>query len=305
MIINKSIRWSIIILTSIIFFILCSENDHTRYTTGSGNQIEFKRIISLAPSITETLFALDLRSKIMGVTRFCNFPPEAEDISRVGGYLDPNYEAIIALKPDLVILLPEHESVMEYLSKLNIEYLQVNNKTVEDILETIKTIGDKCGAEPKASSLINSINEELNRIERKNVGNTRPKVLISIGRTMGAGSIKDVYIAGKGTFYDQIINLAGGINAYEGVTIEYPMLSAEGLLHMNPDIIIDLVANMELKGYRKQSVLDEWKSIPSLKAAENNGIHILTNDYIVIPGPRFILLTKDIARIINPNKTPK
>ena len=186
----------------------------------------YSRIISLAPSITETLFALGLGNKVVGVTRFCAYPPEASDKQSVGGYLNPNYEMMATLTPDLVLLLPEHETIRIYLDQLDIHYVTIHNRTVDEILETIDTIGILCGVETKAGSLIADIKERINTILKRTGKSPKPSVLISIGRTMGTGTIKDVYVAGAGTFYDELIDLAGGKNAYNSDDIAYPLLSA-------------------------------------------------------------------------------
>jgi iron complex transport system substrate-binding protein len=260
----------------------------------------YKRIISLSPSTTETLFALGLGEKVVGVTRFCNYPPETKGKKRVGGYVNPNYEAIAALEPDIVIILPEHENVKNFLAELGLNYLTINNKTIQDILSAIATIGKKCSVEKRANELIAAINSRIQKIQQKTKSQPRPKVLISIGRTMGSGSLKDVYIAGKNTYYDELINYAGGRNAYENEKIAYPMLSAEGIIHIDPEIIIDMVADLNSKVLTESMVRQEWQSVSSVNALKNNRLFVFSSDYIVIPGPRFILLLEDIARAVHP-----
>lgn len=260
----------------------------------------YERIISLSPSTTETLFALGLGNKVVGRTRFCNYPPEAKLIKEVGGYVDPNYEAMVSLNPDLVILLPEQEKVKEYLTDLRINYLEVNNKTVSNILSTIKTISDTCSAVAEGKEILRNISSTIKKIKDKTKNSSKPKVIISIGRTPETKSVKDVYIAGKNTFYDELISLAGGINAFEDTGAAYPMLSAEGLIHLNPQIIIDFIPDINTSSVTKESILKDWESINSVDAVKKKQVKIFSSDYIVIPGPRFILLLKDLAKAIHP-----
>ncbi len=269
-----------------------AENSSANYT--------YKRIVSLSPSTTETLFALGLGEKVVGVTSFCNYPPEVKGKARVGGYFNPNYEAMAALEPDLVIILPEQENVKNFLDELGLKHLTVNNKTIPDILSAIKTIGKECDVEKRANELIATINSRIIKIQEKTINLPRPAVLISIGRTMGSGSLKDVYIAGKNTYYDELINYAGGRNAYENEKIAYPMLSAEGIIHIDPEIIIDMVADLNSKVLTESMVRQEWQSVSSVNALKNNRLFVFSSDYIVIPGPRFILLLEDIARAVHP-----
>jgi len=287
----------LIAIIAIVFIDSLSSLDNKR--TNPHHKIE--RIISLSPSTTETLFALGLGNKVVGRTRFCNYPPEAKSIKEVGGYVDPNYEAMIALQPDLVILLPEQEKVKQYLNNLNVHFLEVNNKTIQDIKNTIKVIGDSCNVKIEAEKLLATINKTITTIKSATKNLPKPKVLISIGRTFGTGTIKDVYIAGKNTFYDELISLAGGINAFQDSSANYPMLSAEGIIHLNPQLIIDFVTDVNSCGLDNKTILNDWKSITSVDAVINNNVKIFTGDYIVIPGPRFILLLKDLAKAIHPD----
>ncbi len=258
----------------------------------------YSRIVSLAPSITETLFALGLGDRVVGVTRFCTWPREAAEKQTVGGYLDPNYEMMASLRPDLVLLLPEHEAVRAYLDQLGIHHETVHNRTVEEIMATIGTIGDICGVEARADSLLADVEERMAAIREGSQGQKRPRVLVSIGRTLGTGTLTDVYVSGSGTYYDELITLAGGGNAYSGDDIAYPILSAEGLLHLNPDIIFDLIPDFDKKGYDRKAILDEWRGIGNVNAVRDSAVFLLTGDYTVIPGPRFILLLEDMATII-------
>lgn len=246
------------------------------------------------------MFALNIGNKIVGRTRFCNYPAAAKEIPEVGGYIDPNYEALVASQPDLVILLPEHEKIKRHLTELNIKSLEVDNKTISDIINSIKTIGDSCGARTEANNLIANINKTIDQIKLKTKNAKRPTTIISIGRTIGEGTLKDVYIAGAKTYFSELIDLAGGVNAFQIDRGSYPTLSAEGLIHLNPDIIIDLVAGLDLSSKNKKDILKEWNSIRSVNAVKNGRVIILDSNYIVIPGPRFILLLKDFANIIHP-----
>jgi iron complex transport system substrate-binding protein len=258
------------------------------------------KVISLSPSITETLFALNLGNKVIGRTRFCNYPSEALAISEVGGYLDLNFERIIALNPDMVLLLPEHEKAKQYLRELNIPVLEVNNKTVEDILQTISTIGKRFGVEDKSNYFVDSLAAQLNSILEISENLAKPRTLISIGREIGVGTIKDLYIAGLNTYFDELINIAGGKNILQDESIAYPTISAEGLIYLDPEVIIDLINPAISKSTTTDNILKDWDSLSGIQAVANNNITVLDSKYISIPGPRFIILLQDIAKAIHP-----
>lgn len=276
-------------------------NKHSE--SGEKNNIapcKYMRIVSLSPSITETLFALGLGDKVVGVTRFCKYPPEALKIQKVGGYLDLNYEAVVNLKPDVVFILPEQQNAGKYFKELGIDSVELHNRLTADIMETVLKIGHVCGKQKEAEKLHSELTTQMENIKEKIKSKNRPRVLVCVDRVLSFGSIKEMYIAGKKTSYDELINIAGGINAYSGNDISYPTIYREGLLELNPEIIIDIIPELKEKGLTKEQVIGYWKKIPGVDAIKNNRIYIIDQDYAVIPGPRFILFLKELVTIIHP-----
>jgi iron complex transport system substrate-binding protein len=259
------------------------------------------RVISLAPSITEILFALSVGDRVVGVTRFCDHPPEVAKITKVGGYQDPSYEAIVGLRADLVILLPEHERPRTFLAELGIETLAIGNTTTEEILDSIVAVGRRMGAEAKAKRIVADVRRRLARVAERTRLLRPARVLVSIGRAMGSGSLKDVYVSGPGTLYDEAITLAGGKNACGVGGAKYPKLSAEGVLRLDPDVIIDLAADVKNGRVTEEAVIADWQSVPGARAVREGRVHIISEVYAVRPGPRFILLVEHLARILHPD----
>lgn len=259
-----------------------------------------QRIVSMAPSITETLFALGLGDRVVGVTRYCDYPREAETKAEVGGFVDPNYEAIVALKPDLVVLLVIHEDARKRLSQLEIRALQVDHRTVDGILESFERIGGVCDVEAAAQALIRSCRERMAAIAAKTEGLDRPRVLLSSARALGSGRIDSVYVAGHGQWYNELIRLAGGENAYPDDGIAFPEVSGEGLLRLDPDVIVEMVPKLDEASYTKQDIIDEWKTVPGLRAVQEGRVYVLGGDYVSVPGPRYVDVLEDLARILHP-----
>ncbi len=260
----------------------------------------YSRIISLAPNITETLFALGLGDRVAGVTDFCKYPPEARTRAKVGGLFNPNLEAMAVLKPDLVILLPESEQVRAALSGQGVEILTVRNRVVAEILDSITAIGKKCGAEGKATALRTDIETRMASVREKTVGLNRPRVLLVVERTLGTGNPGAVCVAGPNTFYDELITLAGGKNAYRGPAIPYPQVSGESILRLDPEIIIDLLPVMTDRGLTEDAVRRDWNCLPGVSAVKTGRLHVMSADYTVIPGPRFIRTLEDLAALMHP-----
>jgi iron complex transport system substrate-binding protein len=254
------------------------------------------RIISLAPSITETLYALGLGERVVGVTRFCDWPPEADAKPEVGGYFDPNIEAIIALEPDLVVMLPGHDRLSDLLSDLGIEYLILANETVSDIIVTIRSIGGRCGVSDAAECLADSL-ETVYEDGCQPTVSGRPRVLVVVDRDYGAAPEK-IFAAGKGTWYDELITAAGGANALGDTAPLYPMLSPESIVFLSPDLIIDIVPGAESRGLSKETIAADWKKIDILGSAAARRVHVLTGKECAVPGPRFVVLMKELCVLI-------
>jgi iron complex transport system substrate-binding protein len=261
--------------------------------------VEYHRIISLAPSITETLFALGLGEQVVGVTRYCNYPPEALTKPKVGGYLDPNIEAIVALRPDVVITFPNYQSLEQRLKQLGISILQIRHQKLRDILDSIRIIGTATGKETEAKALLTALRSRIENIKAKTADLPRPRVLVVMARPLG-NPLKEVFIAGTADPYDEMIQIAGGINAYRGSFIRVPPLSAEGIIHLNPEVIIDLISSQEMKGWNDKVLFQDWANLPEVSAVKTGRVHFFTDDFDTVPGPRFILTLEKMARVIHP-----
>jgi iron complex transport system substrate-binding protein len=264
--------------------------DHRRY----------RRIVSMSPSVTETLFALGLGDRVVGVTRYCLYPPEATTRPRVGGWLDPNFEAIVALRPDLVITR-EGEQSAATLRQLGLATLVVHHDHLDGILESFSVIGKTCGAEQQAARLVGEIEARIREIRDRTASLPRPRVLFVAERTLDTPGIRDVYAAGADGFIDPLIALAGGENVCHETAGGFPVLSAEGILRLDPEVIVDLVPNLPDQPRDEQSLLNDWQQLSEVKAVRQGRVHIVDDDYAFIPGPRFILLAEKLARLFHPD----
>lgn len=275
----------------LLCFISCKKENSALHQTS--NSIP-TRIISFAPSITETLFALELGDHVVGVTRYCGYPTQVKTIPQIGGYIDPNYEQILRLRPNCVILLKEHTTLIDFLKKNSIPVLSINNEGIDNILESFRIIGSHCGVPEKGDSLFQLMSKELNQIQSEG---KRPKILFCVGRdNPGSGSISKIYIAGKKTFYNELIIRAGGENAYPDSAVSYPTLSIEGIIKINPDIIIDIMPSVTTVSQDK--IIQDWLNLEMVSAVKRKQVYGLTGDYLSIPGPRINLIFKEIHKTI-------
>lgn len=289
-----------LILMRICFFcsglmLLCALNCSNNADTSNNNSLKTQRIISLAPSITETLCALDLYDNIVGVTNFCDYPPSVKTIEKVGTYTEPNGEKIFSLRPDLVILVQEHEKIKQFLLHHNIPFLEIQNNTLESICNSFITIGRRCGRQKEADSLVKTFEPYLDPAPPG--GHCQPSLLICIGRDApGSGTITRIYAAGKHTFYTELLEAAGASNCYSDTTLRYPQLSREGIIALRPDIIIDIAPSM--RSISDKALVRDWQHLSMVPAVHNNMVFCIDQDFATIPGPRLLLLGLEIHSII-------
>lgn len=271
----------------------------TTASRGSVPVRNYQRIVSLAPSITETLFALGLGDRVVGVTRYCDYPPAAVEKAKIGGYYDLNYEAIVALQPDLVVCLNEHAENHNNLQNLDLNYHTLDHDRVETILASIRSLGETCGVKARSDELVSGIEERMARIKARRIDQRRPRVMVCIGRHMGFADLGNVYIAGRDGFYSQMIELAGGVNVYQD-ELAFPVVTGEGLMHLAPEIVIDMVPDLAQRGLTVDQVRAQWQQLPDLPAVRNGRVFVFTDDFVVIPGPRFVQILEKMAAVLHP-----
>ncbi|HOL17832.1 MAG TPA: ABC transporter substrate-binding protein [Bacillota bacterium] len=257
---------------------------------------EEQRIISLMPSNTEILFALGLEDSIVGVTNFCNYPPELETavaegrIQRVGDAFNINEELVVSLEPTLVLLgydTDASRSLEERLNNLGISTAIIYPSTVAQTLESILTLGELTGREEKAQELVADMEAALDEIKAATAGiadQDKPRVLMLL-------DLDSLYVAGPATLEDELITLAGGINVVEAAG--YSQISEEIIVESGPDIILCSFPFSDRIYAEKES----WKDIPAVAADK---VYDLNADLINRPTPRLIEGLQQLLSILHP-----
>ena len=246
------------------------------------------RIVSLSPSITESIYALKLGANLIGVTRYCQYPFQATLLPKVGGFLDTNLEALIALRPSLVVGVSEERETLSRLTTLGIRTLTVEHRNVQGILDSLELIGKACGVD--SSTLRNDLQARTNLLQQKTLTKkTHTSVLVLVG-----SSEEGLYISGIDGFFADVLKMAGAENIYQRNTIAAPSLSGEGLIALNPEVIIFLPA----KAGEQTPVATFKQRFPTLRAVLGNRVYMLEQDYATIPGPRFPLLLEKLIELL-------
>jgi iron complex transport system substrate-binding protein len=256
-----------------------------------------RRIISLAPNITEILFTLGLDEEIIGVSIHCNFPEKAMAKVRVGSYISLDFERIISLKPDLIIATGAGNTreMVERLERLGSPAYVIFPKNIEGILLSIEHIGQVVDRKKEASRIIHEIQRRREKVIELTRDLPRPRVFLQIGEA-------PIVTVGKGSFADDLIRLAGGDNVAGDEKKMYPRFGIEEILKRAPEVII--VSSMNPKAdYGK--VLKEWSRWKTIPAVRNNRIHLVDSDLLDRPSPRIIDGLEEMARILHPERFKK
>jgi iron complex transport system substrate-binding protein len=260
------------------------------------------RIVSTSPSITETLFALGLGDRVVGVSQYCRFPPEAQTLPKVGTFLQPDPERIAALRPDLVFVHSVAGDLTGRLSTMHIRAVAVDEGTMANVFGAIRQIGEAAGVPTRSEALVADIRLELDGVSHAVPAGPRPSVLFVIGRR--PGTLADLVAAGPHTYLDALIGIAGGRNVLGIAGLpEYPRISMETVLRLDPDVIVDTVDMGETAAERlaRQSVNERlWAAYPSLRAVQSKRVYAETTDALVVPGPRIVEAAEWIAALIRP-----
>ncbi len=275
----------------LVFWISCEQHDVPQ-------KANTWRIISLSPNITETIYAIGAQDVLVGVSDYCNYPPQARKKIRIGGLLNPNLERIISLRPNLFLATPASGNLAARLSQRGIRCVLLSNERLQDIFTTIDSIGTLCKMSRQADSLINVINDSLaffrQRVKNLEIGS--PAALFVLHRD--PGTTRNIAVIGSETFTDDLWRMLGGRNAFSQNKLKYAQINTESLLSINPDLIIEFKFNRQWDEEKKRLNKKEWKNLRRLKAVQEGQIYVIDGDYSLIPGPRIVHLMRDYYRIM-------
>ncbi len=254
-----------------------------------------QRIVSLAPSNTEILFALGAGKRVVGVTDYCDYPPEAVKMKKegliesIGGYSTVNIEKVIALKPDLVLAAYGNgKEVVDVLRSYGIKVIALNPRNISDVMRDILIIGKAVGEEKNATKLVNWMKNEIKKLkEEASRYKVRPRIVHILWND-------PIWVSGNDTFANDVIELAGGINAFKDIE-GWKIVSYEEILAKNPDIII-VNSGSGMGG--KKNILYNWviKKFPDLDAVKKGNVYVINSDLIDRPSYRLIYAAKEIAK---------
>ncbi|GIW39475.1 MAG: hypothetical protein KatS3mg076_0052 [Candidatus Binatia bacterium] len=250
------------------------------------------RLVSLAPSVTETLFALGAGGELVGVSTYCDYPPEAKRIDRVGTFVQPSFELILGKKPDLVLAVPSpgNRATVRKLEELGLRVVVVDPHSVEGVLESILHIGRAVGRTTEAEGLVAQLRRRIDSVERRLRGVRPRKVLVVVGRS-------PLVAVGGGVVQDELLRRAGGINLGAKAGEGWPRLSLEWVLAEGPEVILD--ASM---GSESGALGNPWARFRELPAVREGRVHRYRDDAFLRPGPRIAEALERLAALLHPER---
>jgi iron complex transport system substrate-binding protein len=255
------------------------------------------RIVSTSPSITETLFALGLGPRVVGVSTYCRYPESVKTLPKVGTFLRPDAEVIARLRPDLVIVHAGPHDVVRQLGTLGIRAVTVDRGTLPGVFSSIRAVGDAAGAGERTEQLIAELTRRLDRVRAAVAGRSKKKVLLIVGRR--PGTLTDLVAVGTGSYLSDLVDIAGGVNVLSAPGLpEYPRVSMETVIRLAPDVIVDAgdMGDTDQQRVRKQAAtLQLWSAQTAVAAVRAHAVHPVMSDAFVVPGPRVVEVADTLA----------
>ena len=251
-----------------------------------------QRIVALAPSVTEIIYALGQEKKLVGVTQYSDYPEAARKLPKIGSYVRLDLERIVALKPDICFGIregnPKHQ--VEKIEALGIPVYIIDPHNAEGIMEAIKGMGAALGAFGPADLLAREMARRIDRVSRlANTAASKPRVFFQVDAA-------PIITAGTNTFTHELITLAGGVNLGAG-PVPYPRLSWEEALALNPEIVV--ITSMA-GGHSPESLKAQWRKWQQLPAVQQNRLYVVDAGLFDRPTPRFVEGLEALARIVHP-----
>ena len=249
------------------------------------------RIVSLTPALTEILFAVGAGDRVVGVTRFCNYPPEARALPKVGGYVNPSVEAVLALRPDLVVVSPGpgNRDAALAMRRAGVRVEVVPAETLPESFAAIETIGELCGRASASRDLVAGLRARIDAVHARVAALPRARALFVV-------QVDPIIAAGRDTLPSQLLVEAGGDNVIEAP--RYPRLGIESVAATNPDVILQ--SRMDVTApdaHTEKAFWERWPSIPAVAAGR---VVVLPDDVALRPGPRVADAVEELAGILHP-----
>lgn len=253
----------------------------------------------IAPNSAETICALGACDRIVGVSKFCVFPPQLLAKPRIGGLYDPDLERIVALQPDLIVLRGRSEALMTLAEQRGIAVYLDETDTLAGVTKTARDLGALLHLELDAERVIARFESRLQMIAARVQGRARPRVLVTVSRP--PDRLADILTAGKPSFLSEMIHWAGGENIFGDMDVAYPQVSMETIIARRPDIILELQPELRYDAERNRRLLEQWTAPGSVFFRVHPRILILYDESALIPSLRYAEFINSVSLRLHPD----
>jgi iron complex transport system substrate-binding protein len=261
-----------------------------------------RRIISVAPCLTELCFALGLGDRLVGRTQYCLYPPAAQKVEVIGALLDPNLERILALQPDLVLITHSSGMLRERFEALRLPVLILPDSSLEDVYAAARQLGGATGRAKTADELVRHLQSDLARLKdqaravsEEDSHKVTQKALFVTGAL--SDPVRSIWVAGPGGYLDSLLRMAGGKNVLEAGARPWQEISPEQILWLKPDVIVEVREVSSQMSLRDEAVA-AWRRLPGLGKVR---VVTLADPAVLLPGPRVNVMLEKMIEALHAN----
>jgi iron complex transport system substrate-binding protein len=259
-----------------------------------------RRIVSLVPNVTEMIYAMGAGDRMVAVSSYDTYPPDVKKLPNVGALLDPNVERILTLRPDLVVVYASQDDLKRQLARAGIAVFEYRHAGLAGVTAAVRDIGARIGADGPAGAVASRIERGLDDVRERVRGRPRPRTLLVFGRERL--TLRGIYVSGGSGFLHDMLEAAGGDNVFADVKTEAVQANTEQIIARRPDVVLETRAtNSAFPVGEGDAELRVWDALGSVPAVRNHRVLFLFDDRIVIPGPRVVEGTREIARALHPD----
>ena len=256
-----------------------------------------RRIVSLSPDLTEMLYGVGAFNRVVGVSNYESYPPEATKLPHLGQLHSPDLEKLTAIRPDLVVINNAQAAFFEdTLKELGLRVLKTSNRSIQEVYASMIAIGRATGNENEAAALVAATREGLDRVARKTARLPKPRVVLIVNRT--PGTLRDLSAATEGSFLAELVEIAGGHIVVPLAKSGYARLAKEDLLAIDPDLILDFIHGPQSR--LAGDPIEAWRELPELKAVRGNRIHGVGQDFVPHASQRIVQTAELFAKLLHP-----
>ncbi len=261
------------------------------------------RIVAMGPNSAEIICALGACDAIVGVSKFCVYPPELSNRPKVGGLFDPDLEVIAGLRPDLVVLRGRTDSLARFCEQWNVPTYADPSDSLADVERAIDELGARLERPGEARELVRVFRARIAAVRDRVADEPRVRVLLTVSRQ--TGSLANLLTTGPGTFLHEAIEVAGGENVFGDLDMRYPQVGPEAIVAKDPEMIVELLPGATESDNRAGEAMSVWAPLSTVRAVRTQRIFVMTEENGLIPSPRYVEIIERLSHLLHPVREEK